>query len=95
MLRHLFVGPTLPGCTGERLSDVVNTLRELPGLVPWIRDFSVDHWLGCALKEGICLHRHNGGTFIERHDRVHPSRTNLPDTFFLFLCQFRINMEIN
>lgn len=47
MLRHIFIGPTLPGCTDEALSDAVETLRELPGLVPWMRNFSVEkslHW---------------------------------------------------
>lgn len=42
MLRHIFVGPTHPGCPDDAMLDVVNTLRELPGLVPWIRDFSVE-----------------------------------------------------
>ncbi len=39
MLRHIFIGPAMPGCTDAQLSDVVDTLRELPGLVPWPEAF--------------------------------------------------------
>jgi hypothetical protein len=55
MLRHIFVGPTLPGCTEKDLSDVVDTLRELPGLVPWIRDFSVEKTLDWSGNRAVVL----------------------------------------
>lgn len=55
MLRHIFVGPTFPGCSDEALSDVVDTLRELPGLVPWIRDFSVEKTLDWSGTRAIVL----------------------------------------
>jgi hypothetical protein len=47
MLRHIFIGPAFPDCTDSQLSGVVATLRQLPKLVPWIRNFSVEktlHW---------------------------------------------------
>lgn len=55
MLRHIFVGPTFPGCSDEALSDVVDTLGELPSLVPWIRDFSVEKTLDWSGTRAIVL----------------------------------------
>ena len=42
MVRHIFIGPVFPGCSDESLSGVVDTLRTIPGIVPWIRSFSID-----------------------------------------------------
>jgi hypothetical protein len=55
MLRHIFVGPAMPGCTDARLSEVANTLRELPALVPWIQDFSVEKTLDWSGMQAIVL----------------------------------------
>lgn len=57
MLRHIFVGPTLPGCTDASLADVVDTLRELPTLVPWIRCFSVKKTLDWSGTQAVVLIR--------------------------------------
>jgi hypothetical protein len=55
MLRHIFVGPVLPGCTDARLSGVVDTLRTLPGIVPWIRKLSVEKTLGWCESQAVVL----------------------------------------
>jgi hypothetical protein len=55
MLRHIFVGPALPGCTDEALDSVVETLREIPGLVPWVRDFSVERTLDWSGTQAVVL----------------------------------------
>jgi hypothetical protein len=55
MLRHIFIGPAMPGCTDAQLSDVVDTLRELPGLVPWIRKLSVEKTLAWSGTQGVAL----------------------------------------
>lgn len=40
MLRHIFIGPAMPACTSSELASVVDTLRELDKLVPWINNLS-------------------------------------------------------
>jgi hypothetical protein len=55
MLRHIFVGPAMPDCTDASLSGVIDTLRELPALVPWIRDFSVEKTLDWSGTQGVVL----------------------------------------
>lgn len=55
MLRHIFVGPTFPGCTDQRLSGVVETLRTLPGTVPWIQKLSVEKTLGWCEGQAVVL----------------------------------------
>lgn len=55
MLRHIFIGPTLSDCTDAALSGVVDTLRELPGLVPWMRDFSVEKTLTWSGTQAVVL----------------------------------------
>ena len=55
MLRHIFIGPAMPGCTGAELSEVVDTLRTLPGLVPWIRRLSVEKTLDWSGMQGVAL----------------------------------------
>ena len=55
MLRHIFIGPAMPGCTDTQLSNVVGTLRELPGLVPWIRKLSVEKTLDWSGTQGVVL----------------------------------------
>lgn len=42
MLKHIFIGKTYPGKTDAELSAVVDTLRDLPAIVPWIKTFSVE-----------------------------------------------------
>ncbi|SAL00242.1 Stress responsive A/B Barrel Domain protein [Caballeronia temeraria] len=55
MLRHIFIGPTFPACTEASLSGVVETLSELPALVPWIRDFSVKQTLDWSATRAVVL----------------------------------------
>ncbi|SAL00868.1 Stress responsive A/B Barrel Domain protein [Caballeronia temeraria] len=55
MLRHIFIGPTFPDCTEGSLSGVVDTLNELPTLVPWIRAFSVEQTLDWSGIRAIVL----------------------------------------
>jgi hypothetical protein len=55
MLRHIFIGPALPGCTEADLSGVIDTLSELPKLVPWIRDFSVEKTLDWSGMRAVIL----------------------------------------
>ncbi|RVO72943.1 Dabb family protein [Sinorhizobium medicae] len=55
MLRHIFIGPVLPGCSGDALSRVVDTLRELPGIVPWIRHLSVEKTLEWSGSQAVVL----------------------------------------
>lgn len=55
MLRHIFVGPAFPDCTDERLSGVVETLRTLPGIVPWIRKLSVEKTFGWCEGQAVVL----------------------------------------
>jgi len=55
MVRHIFIGPVLPGCTDAALSGVVDTLRELPGVVPWIRKLSVEKTLCWSGTQAIVL----------------------------------------
>jgi hypothetical protein len=42
MLRHIFIGPAMPACTSSELAGVVDTLRGLDKLVPWIKNLSVE-----------------------------------------------------
>ena len=55
MLRHVFVGPALPGCTDARMDAVLEILREIPGLVPWIRSFSVEKTLAWCGTQAVVL----------------------------------------
>ncbi|WP_250528270.1 Dabb family protein [Caballeronia sp. GAWG2-1] len=74
MLRHVFVGPTFPGCTDERLTSVVETLRTLPGIVPWIRKFSVEKTLGgCESRAVVLIAEFDSRDDFERymHDPKH------------------------
>ena len=51
----IFIGPALPGCTRERLFEVVDTLRTLPTMVPWLRTFSVNITLEWCETQAIVL----------------------------------------
>ena len=55
MLRHIFIGPARPGCTAAALDVVVQTLGEIPGLVPWIRNFSVEKTLDWSGTQAVVL----------------------------------------
>ena len=55
MLRHIFIGPVRPGCTAAMLSGVVDTLREIPALVPWIQAFSVEKTLDWSGTQAVVL----------------------------------------
>ena len=55
MLRHIFIGPVRPGCTDAALGGVVRTLREIPGLVPWIRNFSVEKTFDWSGTQAVVL----------------------------------------
>lgn len=55
MLRHIFIGPAFPGCTDERLQGVVETLRTLPDVVPWIRKLSVEKTLNWCDNQAVVL----------------------------------------
>ncbi|MFC9839616.1 Dabb family protein [Rhodococcus sp. NPDC127530] len=55
MLRHIFIGPALPDCTEAQLSGVVETLRELPSIVPWIRTLSVEKTLDWSGTKAVVL----------------------------------------
>lgn len=55
MLRHIFIGPALPGCTEADLSGVIDTLSELPTLVPWMRNFSVEKTLDWSGTRAVVL----------------------------------------
>jgi hypothetical protein len=55
MIRHTFIGPAFPGCTDGHLSDVVATLRQLPKLVPWIRNLSVEKTMEWSETQAVVL----------------------------------------
>ena len=55
MLRHIFIGPTFPDCSEASLAAVVDTLSELPRLVPWIRGFSVEKTLDSSGTRAVVL----------------------------------------
>ena len=55
MLRHTFIGPAMPGCSDPQLSGVVETLRGLPTLAPWIRKLSVERTLQRAEAPAVVL----------------------------------------
>jgi len=55
MLKHIFIGKTYPGKTEAELSAVVDTLRNLPVIVPWIRAFSVEKTLDWSESRAVVL----------------------------------------
>lgn len=55
MIRHVFVGPTFHDCSDADLSGVVTTLRKLTGIVPWIRNLSVEKTLDTSGTRAIVL----------------------------------------
>ncbi|WP_044872481.1 Dabb family protein [Pseudomonas sp. LFM046] len=55
MIRHIFIGPVFPGCTDERLSNVVDVLRTLPSIVPGIRKLSVEKTVAWCESKAIVL----------------------------------------
>ncbi|HHO8355096.1 TPA: Dabb family protein [Klebsiella pneumoniae] len=55
MLKHIFIGKTYPGKTEAELSAVVDTLRDLPSIVPWIRAFSVEKTLDWSESQAVVL----------------------------------------
>jgi hypothetical protein len=55
MLRHIFIGPAFTDCSETSLAAVVETLSGLPGLVPWIRDFSVEKTLDWSGTRAVVL----------------------------------------
>ena len=55
MLKHIFIGKTYPGKTEAELSAVVDTLRDLPSSVPWIRAFSVEKTLDWSESQAVVL----------------------------------------
>lgn len=55
MVRHIFIGPVFPGCTDESLSGVVDTLRTIPSIVPWIRKLSVETTLDWCESQAVVL----------------------------------------
>ena len=55
MLRHIFIGKTYPGKTEAELSAVVDTLGNLPSIVPWIRAFSIEKTLAWSESQAVVL----------------------------------------
>ena len=55
MLKHIFIGKTYPGKTEAELSAVVDTLRGLPTIVPWIKTFSVEKTLDWSETQAVVL----------------------------------------
>lgn len=55
MLRHIFIGPAKPECTSSQLAGVVDTLRGLDKLVPWIKKLSVEATLECSAARAVVL----------------------------------------
>jgi len=55
MLKHIFIGNAFPGRTDTELSAVVDTLRELPVIIPWIRKFSVEKTLSWSATQAVVL----------------------------------------
>ncbi|ACZ77528.1 Stress responsive alpha-beta barrel domain protein [Dickeya parazeae Ech586] len=55
MLKHIFIGKTYPGKTEAELSAVVDILRHLPTIVPWIKAFSVEKTLDWSETQAVVL----------------------------------------
>lgn len=55
MLKHIFIGKTHPGKTEAELSAVVDILRNLPSIVPWIKAFSVEKTLDWSETQAVVL----------------------------------------
>lgn len=55
MLKHIFIGKTYPGKTETELCAVVDTLRNLPSIVPWIRAFRVEKTLDWSESQAVVL----------------------------------------
>ncbi|HCU14514.1 MAG TPA: Dabb family protein [Hafnia paralvei] len=55
MLKHIFIGKTYQGKTEAELSAVVDILRNLPTIVPWLKAFSVEKTLDWSETQAVVL----------------------------------------